>query len=119
MDKQILIIDDSSHQRQILRHQLEKNYTVIEAQNGKEGVRIFEEQRLDGVFVDLQMPFMDGRVVLQLIRAQNRTLPIVVMSSNVQDSTWQECEQLGATTFIDKPFETTHVNNACSQIFTS
>ncbi len=118
MRKQILIIDDSHHARQILRHQLEQSYQISEAPNGRDGMRLFDEIKPDGVILDLQMPFMDGRTVLQLLRAKNKTLPIIVLAANVQESTRQECQMLGATKLISKPFERTLVKETCQQLFT-
>ena len=116
MDKQILIIDDSPHNRQLLRHQLETNYAVLEAPTGQAGMQIFEEQQPDCVFLDLQMPFMDGRTVLQLLRAKNERLPIVIMSNNILECTQLECKSLGATTLLSKPLEAALVQDTCSHL---
>ena len=57
----ILVVDDDKNTRFMLRELLEsENYTVTEATNGEEALRVFEKNHIDLVIVDIMMPKLDG-----------------------------------------------------------
>jgi CheY-like chemotaxis protein len=101
----ILIVDDDADFREGLRAALEmKGYLVEEAANGKEALdRILEKAPLL-VLLDLQMPVLNGRELLQRLRAEPDTkeIPVVILSGFGFE--W-EAELMGAQGYIGKPFE--------------
>ncbi len=100
----ILVVDDSMFSRSMLKKVLEKNgYEVIEASDGREGLKIIIEKNPDFVFTDLLMPEMDGIELLTSVKEKNLRIPIAVVSANIQDSVRQQCQELGATEFFTKP----------------
>ncbi len=100
----ILVVDDSMFSRSMLKKVLEKNgYEVIEASDGREGLKIIIEENPDFVFTDLLMPEMDGIKLLTSVKEKNLRIPIAVVSANIQDSIRQQCLELGAIEFFTKP----------------
>jgi len=100
----ILIIDDSSFQRTIIKKTLKKdNYTCIEADNGRLGLEMAERESPDVIIVDLLMPDLDGIEFLKAIREKSITIPVIVLTSDIQDTTRDLCLKLGARSFLNKP----------------
>jgi signal transduction histidine kinase/response regulator RpfG family c-di-GMP phosphodiesterase len=91
--RQILIIDDTPADRQLLRRTIEaaqEAYHVIEAGDGKEGVEIIQRHPPDLVVLDLLMPEMDGFAVLEQLKTDQemRRIPIIIVTA--KDLTAQE-----------------------------
>ncbi len=103
----ILIIDDSSFQRTIIKKTLKnESYTCIEADNGRFGLEMAERESPDVIIVDLLMPDMDGIEFLKAIREKAITIPVIVLTSDIQDTTRDLCLKLGARSFLNKPLRT-------------
>jgi len=102
----ILTIDDESRFRESLRNYLEDyDYQVVEAENGRVGLRIFAERRPDLVLVDLRMPEVDGLEVLKGVREASPDTPIIVVSGTGLISDVAEALRLGAWDYLFKPIE--------------
>jgi twitching motility two-component system response regulator PilH len=100
----ILIVDDSLFQRRIISAPLKsEGYEVIEAVNGRDGLVKRETQKPDLILLDILMPEMDGFEVLKELQAKNNTIPIIMLTSDVQNTTRDECLLLGAKAFVNKP----------------
>ena len=81
MAKSILLIDDSASVREVLRVALEsEGYSVFEAANGRDGVRLFREHRPTLVLVDIVMPEKDGIETVKEILAIDPAAVIFTMS---------------------------------------
>lgn len=76
------------------------------ADNGREGVEQALEHEFDLVFMDVQMPVMDGLTATRLIRERKPELPIVGLSANVYKEDIDACYEAGMTDFLPKPFST-------------
>jgi len=102
--KRILIIDDSLFQRRIVSSPLNaQGFEVHEAINGKEGLEKIIEIKPDLILLDILMPEKDGIEVLTELKANNNKIPVIMLTSDVQDSTRDECLSLGARAFLNKP----------------
>jgi two-component system, OmpR family, KDP operon response regulator KdpE len=102
----VLIIDDETHIRRLLRMILERHdYRVSEATTGTEGLLTAERQRPDVIILDLGLPDIDGLVALRRLREQSQG-PVIVLS--VRESTEDKVAALdgGAVDFVTKPFNT-------------
>ena len=100
----ILIADDSWLQRQLISNVLkENNYEFIEAQNGKDAVEKVVSQKPDCLILDLLMPDMDGIEVLKFLKEKNISVPVIILSADIQNTTRTQCFELGAVDFINKP----------------
>jgi len=101
----ILVVDDDTDFREGLRAALEmKGYQVDEAANGKEALEQIEKKPPLLVLLDLQMPVMNGRELLQKLRAapETKDVPVVIISGFGFE--W-EAELMGAQGYVGKPFE--------------
>ncbi len=100
----ILVVDDSAYQRVKIHRILEEaGHVSVEAVNGREGLERIAEDAPDCVILDMLMPELDGIEVLREVRDQGITVPIIVLTADVQDTTRQLCMDLGAATVINKP----------------
>lgn len=100
----IIVCDDSNFMRNRIKSIISAlNVTIIEAVNGKECISLVEQHSVDAIVIDLLMPEMTGNQVLAELKARNLSIPTVVVSADVQSSTREECIQLGAVAFFNKP----------------
>lgn len=80
---QVLIVDDHLDQRELLNFLLNKHdrpWKIHNAANGKEGLAIFAEEKIDLVITDIKMPFIDGIELAETLRHQNSMVPILFIS---------------------------------------
>ncbi|MEZ9546447.1 MULTISPECIES: ATP-binding protein [Vibrio] len=73
------------------------------AENGKEALALAQNNDYEMIFMDLQMPIMDGFEATRLIREFNKAVPIIAMSANVFSDAKQRARDAGVTDFLDKP----------------
>jgi two-component system, chemotaxis family, chemotaxis protein CheY len=100
----ILIIDDSSFQRGIIRKTLQQSgYETIEAKDGREGLLRAVDAAPDLILLDLVMPEIDGFTVLTELHNQGITVPVLVLTADIQEMTRDQCLALGAAGFLNKP----------------
>lgn len=107
MGASILIVDDSISIRQSVRFVLEENgYTVYEAGDGLEGLKRLEEQKVQLIITDVNMPNMDGLTFVKKIRQTEgiKFIPILVLTTESQGAVVDEGKKAGATGWIVKPF---------------
>jgi len=106
MPTRILVVDDERQITRVLRGSLESHgYEVAVAQDGAEGMRVFEQFAPDLVITDLSMPVMDGVELTKAVRRLGET-PIIVLSVREQDQTKVLALDSGADDYMTKPFST-------------
>ncbi len=100
----ILIVDDSIFSRGVIRSTLEQaGFSTIESDSGKNIIDLHNEYKPICITLDLLMPEVTGRNVLEILKKENITTPVIIISSDVQESTKADCVQLGAKAFLNKP----------------
>ena len=100
----VLVIDDEPPIRKLLRMGLStEGYDTLEAANGRAGLELLAENP-DLVILDLGLPDVQGLDLLQMIRARNERVPIVVLSSRGDEAGKVKALDLGADDYITKPF---------------
>lgn len=108
MSKTALIVDDSVSMRQMVAYTLERaGFTVLQAGNGKEGVeRLDAAGRVDLIVTDLNMPVMDGLEFIRAVRTRPaaKYTPLLMLTTESDDSKKQAGKAAGATGWIVKPF---------------
>ncbi|MGL1900596.1 MAG: response regulator [Fibrobacterales bacterium] len=117
----ILLVEDNLVNQQVAEGML-KHFgarTTI-ANNGKEAVAILETQAFDLIFMDMQMPIMDGLEATRSIRAIdstviNREIPIIAMTANAMQGDRERCIDAGMNDYIAKPVEPQNLNNKLIQ----
>jgi CheY-like chemotaxis protein len=117
---QILMVDDSMYQRHKARHALEaEGYDLVEAANGHEGLEMIAVNSPDCILLDLIMPEMGGLEVLQALRDRGSSIPVVVLTADIQESTRQRCLELGTSAFINKPLQEAELVNTVKRVLDS
>jgi CheY-like chemotaxis protein len=107
----ILIADDYEDNRELLRLLLAaEQYTILEAANGRDCLRMARESRPDLILVDLSMPVMDGWAVFQALQADDSTsrIPCVAVTAHA-DSDRHRALNRGFRAYLTKPFRTTEL----------
>lgn len=100
----VLIIDDSRFARLKLAKPIaEAGFEVLEAGNGLEGLDLTRKEKPDCILCDLLMPVMDGYAFLENIKKDGITIPVLVLTSDIQDKTRKKALELGAADLINKP----------------
>lgn len=107
MGKRILICDDATFIRMMIKDVLTKNgYEVVgEASNGKESVEKYQELKPDLVLMDITMPEMDGIQALKEIVKIDKEAKVIMCSAMGQQASVVDAIKAGAKDFIVKPFQ--------------
>ena len=105
----VLVVEDSDMMRGMIVKALKNGglpvEEVLQASNGLEALESLDEHSVDLIFMDLNMPVMDGETFLRRLREQSATaaVPVVVVSSNASKQRVNALASLGAA-FVQKPF---------------
>ena len=103
----ILVIEDEQYIRENISEMLEaENFTVIEAENGKQGVDLARKNIPDLVLCDVMMPELDGYYVLSELRsaASTQTVPFIFLTAKTTKEDMRIGMDLGADDYLTKPF---------------
>lgn len=102
----VLIIDDNASMRSYLRSILSRQYNVMEAQNGEEGLAVAKKNVPQLVVCDVMMPVMDGLEFCRLMKDDVSTchIPIILLTARTLDEQRAEAYSTGADSYITKPF---------------
>lgn len=102
----VLIAEDNGVNQKVLQYMLDQLGVKSDlANNGREAVQLTKSNDYDIVFMDVQMPEMDGIEATELIRkAESRQPYIVAMTANVSNDDRESCSRCGMNEFISKPF---------------
>lgn len=110
---EILVADDNEINRKIIRIILQKlGYNCDEATNGKEALQQYNDGEYDYIFMDLDMPQMDGIQAARAIRkieeeSEPKAVEIVAVTANVSDKTRLQCRRAGMNGYLEKPITAT------------
>lgn len=104
----VLIVDDSSTSRHIIRQMLEKMGVehFKEAENGRQAIQLIEREFFDLIVTDYNMPEMDGEQLSQFIRTRSTqpSVPVLMVTSETDQSRLAGVAQSGVSAVFDKPF---------------
>ena len=106
MDKCILIVDDESRMRKLIKDFLTaKGYCILEAEDGEKALQVFEQnsEKIDLILLDVMMPKLDGWSVLRQIR-QTSQIPIIMLTARGEEQDELFGFELGVDEYISKPF---------------
>lgn len=108
--QKILIVDDSEMNRSILTDMLGEEFDIIEAADGVEAIEQLEKYdvEISLVLLDIVMPRLDGFGVLAKMNEKNliQDIPVIIISSENASSFVERAYELGATDYIQRPFDT-------------
>lgn len=101
----ILVIEDSSHIRTLVRDILQREgYTTVEAENGSQALQMVSTDLFDCIILDLIMPDVSGLKILKYLKEVGSDIPVIIVTAHLQKKVREHCLQLGAAAFINKPF---------------
>lgn len=107
MSKRALTVDDSKTMREMVSFTLKgAGYEVIEAEDGKHALSVLGDSPVDVVVTDLNMPNMNGIELIKELRAKPnyKYTPILMLTTEADDTKKNEGKSAGATGWIVKPF---------------
>ncbi len=119
MAKTILVVDDSASLRQVVSISLKgAGYDVIQACDGQDALGKLDGQKIHLVISDVNMPNMDGLTFVKEMKKlpSYKFTPVVMLTTEGQDSKKQEGQAAGAKAWIVKPFVPSQMINALSRL---
>jgi two-component system alkaline phosphatase synthesis response regulator PhoP len=106
----ILVVEDDRDILKLLRYNLEKEgYAVTPAADGEEGVALFRREKPRLVLLDLMLPKVDGLEVCRLLRAENKKVPILMLTAKNTEIDKIVGLEMGADDYVTKPFSVREV----------
>jgi two-component system, cell cycle response regulator DivK len=102
----ILVVEDNEKNRKLVRDVLTfKGYSIVEADNGEDGVRLAGERLPKLILMDIQLPGIDGIEALRRIRANEttRAIPIIAVTASAMDRDRQQIMAAGFDGYQSKP----------------
>lgn len=122
MQKKLLIVDDEARIRMLLEQTLEEleeeGVGLLQADNGEEAIAIIREEHPQLIFLDFNMPRMNGVSVCQIVRQELglSEVYIVLLTGKGQDADRQEGLEAGANRYLTKPFDPTEVLSLAEEV---
>ena len=105
-DITVLVVDDESRMRKLIKDFLkQKNYNILEAEDGEKAIQIFAEakDKIKLILLDVMMPKLDGWSVLRQIRQESK-VPIIMLTARGEEQDELFGFELGVDEYISKPF---------------
>ncbi|GAA3609808.1 response regulator [Flavivirga amylovorans] len=99
----ILIVDDHPQMRKYIKSLL-PDYELLEAEHGKEAIKIIEEHQIDLILTDYMMPIMDGLELVNQLKKRASKTPVIVITARSDDQGKLNMLRLGIDGYLTKPF---------------
>lgn len=118
----ILLVEDETVNRLMASRLMGMmGHTVFEAINGRECLQILDQEAVDVIIMDIQMPIMDGLEATRVIRtsseyARYATVPIIALSAHAADHSIDEALRAGVDAYLTKPFEKEELERALRKV---
>ena len=123
MGKRVLVVDDSSTMRKIVSRSLRQAGLefdeILEASDGQEALNVLENENVDLILSDINMPNMDGLEFLRQKKENDaiKNIPVVMITTEGGADIIGEAKQLGAAGSIKKPFKPDTINEVIGGLF--
>lgn len=103
--KKILLVDDNSINLTAIKSVLSGIYKVTAVNSGATALRFLEKQRPDLILLDVEMPEMNGRELLKILKdnPELSSIPVIFLTANMDEKSEEEAFLLGAVDYIRKP----------------
>ena len=112
-EPKILVVEDSPTMRQLIVFALKrlKGVTVVEANDGVDGLKKLSSEHFDLILTDINMPVMDGLKLVSLIRndATHKNVPIIIITTEGAQEDKDRALALGANAFVTKPVQSASI----------
>jgi two-component system chemotaxis response regulator CheY len=118
----ILVVDDSSTVRAVIRKTLELAEvpvsTLYEASNGREALDLIAENWVDLIFADINMPVMGGIEMIDKLNEDGilKSVPVVIISTEGSATRIEQLKQKGVSAYLRKPFTPEHLKQVVDDV---
>ncbi len=104
--KKVVIVDDELYIRRLVSNALSREYTVLEASDGEEGLDVIRTWKPDLILMDVLMPNLDGYTACYEIKKDEatRAIPVVMLTGIGHELNKKLAQEMGADGYITKPF---------------
>ena len=122
MSKRIMVIDDASAIRQVVKHVLSsQGYDLVEAVDGMDALKKLDGQNIDLFVCDVNMPNMDGITLLEKVKkddqyASYRFAPFIMLTTEAGTDMRAKGKELGAKAWMVKPFQPEQLIDAVKKL---
>jgi len=108
---QILIVEDNRDVSDLIIDSLKSDYKILRAENGKQALKVMEENNPELIITDLMMPVMDGLEFTSIVKSDLKTchIPIIMLTAKASQEHKIEGLEIGADSYIPKPFNRKHL----------
>jgi len=118
MPSHILVVDDNTDITLMLKDRLNfLGYHATTASDGVEGLAVLASTAIDGVLLDVQMPRMDGLMMLTYIRDQYPHIPVIMMTAEFNTHSLSQAMEQGAQDYLIKPIDSEGLMQKCFRVF--
>lgn len=103
----VLVVDDSTMARRMLIKSLPADWDIqiTQASNGEEALSAYRAGTVDVMFLDLNMPGIDGYKVLETLHDEEINCLVIVVSADIQPQAQERVRRMGAIAFVQKPVD--------------
>ncbi|MFH1052304.1 MAG: response regulator [bacterium] len=102
----LLIVDDEINFLNSIAQRLEmRDFDVTKATNGNEAIKAVNQDKFDIALLDLKMPGMDGKQVLEILKSEHKYIEVIILTGHGSLESAVECTKLGAFGYLPKPYE--------------
>lgn len=102
----LLIVDDEEQFLNSIAERLElRDFQVTKALNGEQALKAAKGEKYDLALLDLKMPGMDGKQVLEILKQEHKFLEVIMLTGHGSLESAVECTKLGAFGYLPKPYE--------------
>ena len=118
--KTILIVDDFKTNTVVMKHSISQlGYEVLEANDPKDALKLFDGRQIDLLVTDYKMPGMNGAELTKAIKSKSKyaNLPVLILSSERAEEMKQAARDAGAYGWLSKPFNMERFVKIVSSIF--
>jgi two-component system, chemotaxis family, chemotaxis protein CheY len=116
-----LVVEDSPTMRQLISFSLKrfKGCKIVEAVDGVDALKKLQQEEVDMILTDINMPVMDGLKLVSLVRqnVKTRDLPIVIITTEGAQEDRDRGLALGANAYISKPIQSSHLLKVITDLF--
>jgi len=114
----LLIVDDEVQFLESIARRLEmRDFDVTKASTGKEAVEAARTDKFDLALLDLKMPGMDGKQVLEILKSEHKYLEVIILTGHGSMDSAVECTKLGAFSYLPKPYELENLLDILKQAY--
>lgn len=114
----LLIVDDEEQFLESIAKRLEmRDFNVRTATRGAEAVELAREEKFDLALLDLKMPGMDGKQVLEILKKEHKYIEVIILTGHGSVNSAIDCTKLGAFGYLPKPYELEKLLETLQQAF--